>query len=179
MDIIKAITDAGVIASVSTLENAKKMADAGVGAFVCDTAALAKEIKSALPALTVGCREISEGIDFYIGEVHCEKCVARAKACGAPLFATAKNAEDAAKMHTLGADVISFVDADANGGIAMLGAMSVAAPEAKFIVSGATDGLSYTAIPACIGWIDADIDAAEDISAEACAKMYASLGKEE
>lgn len=176
MDIIKSITDAGVIASVSTLENAKKMAEAGVGALLSDTAALAKEIKAALPAITVGSRENGEGIDFYIGEVHCPKCVERARATGASLAATAKNAEDAKKMAELGADVIAFVDADTNGGIAMLGAMSVAAPEAKFIVTGVADGLSYTAIPACIGWVDADIDSAEDISTEANAKMYASLG---
>ena len=176
MDIIKTITDAGVIASVSSVENARKMAEAGVGAFVADTAALAKEIKAALPALTVGSREITDGVDFYIGEVHCETCTARVRASGAPLFATAKNADEAAKMHALGADVIAFVDADANGGVAMLGAMSVAAPEAKFIVTGAADGLSYTAIPACIGWVDADIDTAEDVCATANAKMYASLG---
>ena len=176
MDIIKSITDAGVIASVSSLENAKKMAEAGIGALLADSAALAKDIKAALPAITVGSRENAKGIDFYIGEVHCPKCVAKAKATGAPLFATAKNAEDAAKMAELGADVILFVDADANGGIAMLGAMSVAAPEAKFVVAGAADGLSYTAIPACIGWVDADIDTAEDISAEASARAYASLG---
>ncbi len=176
MDIIKSIADAGVIASVSSLENAKKMAEAGVGALIADTAALALEIKAALPSITTGCREIAEGADFHLGEVHCPKCVERVRRAGTALAATAKNADDAAKMAGLGADVIAFVDADANGGIAMLGAMSVAAPEAKFIVTGASDGLSYTAIPACIGWVDADIDSAEDISAEANAKMYASLG---
>ena len=174
--IINTIIDAGVICTVSSADNAKKMASAGVGALIADTAELAKKIKAALPSLAVGCKEITAGVDFYLGEVFCEKCTARVRASGAPLVAVAKNAEEAKKMHGLGADVIAFVDADTNGGIAMLGAMSVAAPEAKFIVSGASDGLSYTAIPACIGWIDERVDSAEDISSAASETMYASLG---
>ncbi len=176
MDIIKNITEAGVIAAVSSAENALKMAEAGVGAFVCDTADLAKQIKAALPTLTVGCRENAEGIDFYIGTVHCPKCVERARSTGAALVAVAKNAQEAEKMHSLGADVIAFVDADANGGVAMLGAMSVAAADAKFIVEGAADGLSYTAVGACIGWTDTEMDTAEDISGVCSERMYASLG---
>lgn len=161
MEIIKTITEAGIIASVSSIDNAKKMAEAGVGAFIADTAALAREIKAALPALTVGCREQADGVDFYIGEGS---------------IALANNADEAKTAAEAGASVIAFEDADAQGGVAMLGAMSVAAPEAKFIVMGASDGLSYTAIPACIGWVDSDIDSAEDIAAEAAARMYASLG---
>ena len=175
-EIIKSFTEAGVISEVSSLENARKMAAAGVGAFLCADIALAREVKAAFPALTVGSREIGEGVDFYIGEVHCPKCVERVRAAGVSLVATATSTEEAVKVHGLGADVIAFVDAAKNGGVARLGAMSCETPDAKYIVLGGADGLTYTAIDACIGWVDADMDKAEDVSADASYRMYASLG---
>ena len=174
-EIIRSIEEAGIIASVSSVDNARKMAAEGVGAFLCADVALAREVKAALPTLLVGAREIGDGVDFYVGEVHCPKCVERVRAAGVALVATATDDKSAAAAHALGADVIAFVDAAHNGGVAMLGAMSCAAPEAKFIVIGGADGLTYTAIDACIGWVDEDIDHAEDISDEANYRMYASL----
>ncbi len=175
-EFIKAISEAGVVALASSLDNARAMAEAGVGALLCTDAETAKEVKSALADTLVGCTEICTGVDFYLGDVHCPKCVERVREAGTLLVAVAKNADDAKKMAELGADAVAFADADANGGVAMLGAMSVAAPEASFVVMGASDPLSYTAIDACIGWVDDAIDKAEDVYAEANAAMYASLG---
>ena len=176
-EFIKAIADAGVIAKVSTLENAQKMAASGVGALECADAELAKSIKAALPEITVGCTSgIVAGVDFYHGAIWCKSCMAEARDAGVAVIAIAQTALEASKMIGIGADVIDFASADLAGGVAMLGAISVAVPEAKLIVSGASDPASYTVIPACIGWADESIDAAEDVAAAASAAMYASLG---
>lgn len=176
-EFIKKIADAGVIASVSSIENAKKMAESGVGAVECADPALAKSIKEALPALVVGCTaEICAGVDFFHGAVWCKSAIAEAKAAGVAVIASVTTPLEASKMAGIGADILDFSEADIAGGIAMLGALSVAVPEAKFIVSGAADPMSYTAIGACIGFSDKSIDTAEDVAAAASAAMYASLG---
>lgn len=182
-DIIKKIADAGVIALASSNEKADSMIGAGVGALLTSSLEVIRHIKASRPELPVGycgdgeASEAAEaGADFLHGEFFCPKCIARAKDNGLVSAAVAKNAAEASKMHEIGADIIVLEDADAMGGVAMLGALSTASPDAKYIVCGAKTPLDYTSIPACIGWIDTDIDAAEDTAEAAGAAMYASLG---
>ena len=176
-EFIKKIADAGVIAAASSLEHAQKMAEAGVGAIECADPSLAREIKAALPEIMVGCTsEIVAGVDFYHGAIWCKSCMAEARDAGVAVIAIAGTALEASKMAGIGADLLDFANADIAGGVAMLGAVSVAVPEAKFIVSGAKNPIDYTAIPACIGWTDECIDTAEDVACAASAAMYASLG---
>lgn len=182
-EIIKKIQDAGVIALASSNEKADSMIGAGVGALLTSSLEVIRHIKASRPELAVGyCGDeeadaaAAAGADFLYGEFFCPKCTARAKDNGLVSVAVAKSAEQAAKMHEIGADIIALEDADAMGGVAMLGALSTASPDAKYIVCGANTPLDYTVIPACIGWVDTEIDTAEDTAAAASAAMYASLG---
>ena len=63
-DFVSKFDEAGLIARVSSLENARIMAEEGVGAFLCDDAQTAKQIKAALPELLVGSTELTDGVDF-------------------------------------------------------------------------------------------------------------------
>ena len=175
-EIISQFESAGVIASVSTLERARVMAAEGVGAILCADVDTAREIKKALPELLVGSSEVCEGVDFYLGEVHSPECVERVRAAGVALVAAVSDLNAAKAAHELGADLIAFVGAADNGGINALREMSEELPEARFIVRGAADGLCYSGIDACIGWVDDDMDRAEDLAAEASFRMYHSLG---
>ncbi len=183
MNIKEILKAAGVIAYVDSKEKAEAMIAAGVGALESGDLELIRAIRSSHADIAIGAvgdieaaDAASAGADFLHGEFFCPKCTGRAHDAGILALASAKNAEDAAKMAQIGADIIAFEDADANGGVAMLGAMSVACPDAEFIVCGAAAPLDYTSVPACIGWVDADINNALDTSAAASSAMYASLG---
>ena len=169
------LESAGVIASVSTVENARVMAAEGVGAFLCADAQTAKEIKKALPELLVGSSEVCEGVDFYLGEVHCPKCVARVRATSAVLIAAVTDLDGAKAAHELGADLIGFVEAAQHGGISAFRDMVEELPDAKFIVRGAAEALYYDTFDACLGWVEDGIENSEDIAAEASFRMYHAL----
>ncbi len=183
MNIQEKIQSAGLIAYASSAEGARAMLTSGVGAVVSCKLDVIKEIKASNADILAGyCGEEdasaakAAGADFLLGEFFCPKCTGRAKDAGIASIAYAKTVEDAKKMSDIGADFIAFEDADSNGGVAMLGAMSVACPEAKFIVTGSAKPLDYTAVEGCIGWVDAEIDNAEDVAGAASLAMYASLG---
>lgn len=174
-DFVSKFEEAGIIARVTSLENARIMAEEGVGAFLCDNAQTAKEIKAALPELLVGSTELTSGVDFYVGDVHCPKCVARARAAEVLLVACAATTEEAKKVHELGADMIAFTDAAKNGGFAQHREMVEELPDAHFIVIGGADGRYYTELEHTLAWVDEDIDRAEDVRATARERMYLSI----
>ena len=174
-DFVSKFDEAGLIARVSSLENARIMAEEGVGAFLCDDAQTAKQIKAALPELLVGSTELTDGVDFYVGEFGCSSCVEKARETGALPVGCAADTEGAKKVHEAGADMIAFTNAAENGGFGELREMIETLPDVHFIVIGGAVGRDYTELEHTLAWVDEDIDRAEDVRATARERMYSAI----
>lgn len=180
-EFIKKIANAGIIAAVDTKEKAYDMIENGIGALETSDAEVIAAVHEKYPNVPVGytvCdidKAVGCGAEFIHVAVCCEKKISEIHDAGISVILSAQTIAEAAKAAKAGADIIEFAASDISGGVAMLGALSVATEGAKYIVSGAEKPLDYTVIPACIGWCDADIAKSEDVGAAARSAMYDSL----